>query len=56
MEKKKRYTLMGKTGNEIFSANSFLGFIGMLIGTVLFAAIIIFVIAGIFCGIGSLFK
>lgn len=56
MGEKRRHVLIDKTGREIFSANSFLGFIGMLLGTVLFAFIIIMIIAGIFCGIGSLFK
>ena len=57
MEKKTtRYTLVGKTGNEIFSANSFLGYVGGLIVIAIGSCVFIAIIAAIICGIGSLFK
>ena len=56
MENKTRYTLMGKRGNEIFSANSFLGYVGGLLAIGIGSVIFIAIIGAIICGIGSLFK
>lgn len=56
MKKETRYTLVNKRGETIFSSNSFIGYIGGLIVTILGAFVIIMIIAAIFCGLGSLFK
>jgi hypothetical protein len=56
MANKTRYTLVGKRGNEIFSADSFLGYVGGLIAIAIGSVIFISIIAAIVCGIGSLFK
>lgn len=53
---KTRYTMVSKTGNEIYSADSFMGFIGMTILTNILSALVLVVIAAVFCGIGSLFN
>ena len=56
METKTRYTMANKRGEEIYQANSFLGFIGstILVYFMTFFAIMIF--AMIICGIGSIFS
>jgi len=56
MTKKTRHTLVDKRGNEIFSSDSFGGFIGGLFAMMIGAFVILTIIALIFCGIGSLFK
>lgn len=56
MDKKTRYTLVGKTGNEIFSANSFMGYVGGLIVIGIGSCVFIAIIGAIICGIASLFK
>ena len=56
MDKKTRYTLVGKTGNEIFSANSFLGYIGGLVVIAISSVFVLLIIAAIICGIASVFK
>lgn len=50
---KKRYTMVGKTGNEIYGADSFMGFIGMTFVTCMLSFIIIALVGAIVCGIGS---
>ena len=56
MKNKTRYTLVDKKGHEIFSANSFLGYVGGLIAITVGSVLFIVIIAAIVCGIGSLFK
>ena len=56
MAKKTRHVLVDKRGNEIFSSDSFLGYIGGLIVITIGSCIVIAIIAAIICGIGSLFK
>lgn len=56
MEKKTRYTMVDKLGNEIYHSDSFLGFIGMTILTSLAGAVVIAIIGAIVCGIASLFN
>ena len=51
MATKTRYTMVDKGGNEIYHADSFLGFIGMTIVTVFGSAIAICILGGIVCGI-----
>lgn len=51
---KKRYTMVGKTGNEIYSADSFAGFIGMTFVTCLLSFITIALVGTIVCGISSI--
>lgn len=53
---KTKYTMVSKSGNEMYSADSFLGFCGMIILQCIFSFIALTVIAMIFCGIGSIFK
>lgn len=54
MKKKKRYVMVNKFGREIFSADSFLGFIGELFATVFVGIIMVLIFMLICCGIGSL--
>ncbi len=54
MKKKKRYVMVNKFGREIFSANSFWGFIGELFATVFVGIIMVLILMLICCGIGSL--
>jgi len=56
MKTKTRYTMVNKSGEEIYHADSFLGFIGSTILVQLMSLIVITIIAAIFCGIGSLFS
>lgn len=56
MAKKTRYVLVDKRGYEIFSANSFLGYIGGLCAITFGSVIFIAIIAAIICGIASLFN
>ena len=56
MEKKTRYTMFDKLGNEIYHSDSFLGFIGMSILSCLGGAVAIAIIGVIVCGIASLFN
>ena len=55
MATKTRYTMVDKSSNEIYHADSFLGFIGMTIVTVFGSAIAICILGGIVCGISSIF-
>lgn len=55
-ERVTQHVLVGRGGNEILRANSFLGLIGGVLGTTILAFIVLTIIALIFCGIGSLFK
>ena len=56
METKTRYTMVNKRGEEIYHADSFLGFIGSTILVQLVSFITIAIIAAIVCGIGSIFS
>lgn len=56
MEKKTRYTMVDKLGNEIYHSDSFLGFIGKTIVTNILGALALFIIGCIVCGIASLFN
>lgn len=56
MEKKTRYKMVDKLGNEIYHSDSFLGFIGMTIVSGLLGAVAIGLIGMIVCGIASLFN
>lgn len=55
MSKKTRYTMVGRDGNEIYHADSFLGFIAIQILTACGSALAIAIVGGIICGIASLF-
>lgn len=52
----KRHVLTDKLGNEILSSNSSLGFFVSILITTFLAAIGIFAIGGIVCGISKLFS
>lgn len=56
MEKKTRYTMVNKRGEEIYHFDSFLGFIGSTILVGLLAFVGLSVIAAICCWIGSFFN
>lgn len=56
MKTNTRYTLVSRSGNEIFSANSFIGFICMMYINALLTAIAFAILGGIICGIASLFN
>lgn len=56
METKTRYTMVNKRGEEIYHANSFLGFIGLSILAYFIAFFAIMFFAMIICGIGSMFS
>lgn len=55
MDRKTRYTMVDKRGNELFSSNSFLGFVGSAIVVQIGSAIVIAIIGAVICGIASLF-
>ena len=56
MERKTRYTMVDKRGKELYSSDSFLGFIGSTIIVQIGSAIVIAIIAAVICGIASLFS
>lgn len=56
MDRKTRYTMVDKRGNELYSSNSFWGFIGSTIIVQLGAVVVIGIIGAIVCAIGSLFN
>lgn len=56
MERKTRYTVVDKRGKELYSSNSFLGFVGSTIIVQLGSAVVIAIIAAVICGIASLFS
>lgn len=56
MEKKTRYTMLDKSGREMYHSDSFLGFIGTTILAQLLGILFLFVIAAIVCGIASIFN
>ena len=56
MRKKTRHTLVDKRGNEVFSSDSFLGFIGGYVLISIGSCIVIAIIGSIICGISSLFE
>ncbi len=56
METKTRYTVVNKIGQEIYHANSFLGFIGTTILVQIVALILFVIFAMVVCGIGSIFS
>lgn len=56
METKTRYTMVNKSGEEIYHSDSYLGFIGSAILIHIMSVIVIAIFAAIVCGIGSLFN
>lgn len=56
METKTRYTMVNKMGEEIYHADSFLGFIGSTILVHFISIFAIMFFAMIICGISSLFS
>ena len=56
MERKTRYREVNKSGKELYSSNGFLGFVGSTILVQLGAALVLMIIAGVVCGIASLFS
>lgn len=56
MESKTRYTMVNRTGHEVYHADSFLGFIGMMFLNGILSALGITILAAIVCGIASLFN
>lgn len=52
----KRHVLVGKTGNEIFSSDSFLGLVGLMLFNIIISGVIIAFIGLIASSIGSLFQ
>ncbi len=55
-EKKTRYVVTDKRGNEIYHSDSFLGFVGRTIIVTMGACFIILIIGAIVSGIASLFE
>lgn len=55
MGTKTRYTMVNKSGKEIFHADSFMGFIGGMVFTQLMVCIVISLIGAVICGVASLF-
>lgn len=53
MERKTRYTMVNKAGEEIYHSDSFLGFIGSAILIQIMSVVVIAIIGMIICGIGS---
>ena len=56
MARKTRYTMVDKRGKELYSSDSFLGFIGSTIIVQLGAVVVIGLIGAVICGIASLFS
>lgn len=56
MERKTRYTMVNKIGQEIYSSDSFLGFIGTTFIIQLATVVVIALIGAVICGIASLFS
>lgn len=56
MERKTRYTMVDKRGREIYHSDSFLGFIGTTILVHLLGIFFLMIIAGVVCGISSIFN
>lgn len=55
MERKTHYTMVGKSGREMYHSNSFLGFIGTTVIVHLLGILFLSAIAAVICGIASLF-
>lgn len=55
MERKTRYTMVNKRGEELYHSDSFLGFIGSTIMAQLIGCFILVVVALVICGIASIF-
>ena len=55
METKTRYTMFNKSGEEIFHADSFMGFVGGILMTQLIMIVVITAVGAVVCGIASLF-
>lgn len=55
-ERVTQHVLIGKGGNEILRANSFLGLVGMMLITIVLTIITVGIIAMIFSGISNLFS
>jgi hypothetical protein len=56
MERKTRHTMVNKRGQELYSSDSFFGFIASTIVVQLGSAVVFIVIAAVICGIASLFS
>ena len=56
MERKTRYTVVDKRGKELYSSNSFWGFVGSTIIVQLGSAVVIAIIAAVISGISSIFS
>ena len=56
MEKTTRYTMVDKTGREIYHSDSFLGFIGTTFLADFIGLIFALILAMIVCGISSIFS
>jgi len=55
-EKKIRYVVTNKRGEEIYHSDSFLGFVISTIVVTMGSMLVLLIIAAIVCGIGSLFE
>ena len=55
METRTRYTMVNKSGKEIFHADSFMGFIGGILMTQLIMIVVVTIIGAVACGIASIF-
>lgn len=55
-EKKTRYVVTDKRGNEIYHSDSFLGFTISTIAVTMGSLLILIIIAAIVCGLASLFE
>lgn len=56
MEKKTRYTVVNKSGSEIYHSDGFGNFIKDTFLAQMIGAVILIVIAAVVCGIASLFS
>lgn len=54
METKTRYTMVNKSGKEIFHADSFMGFVGGILMTQLIMIVVVTIIGAVVCGIASI--
>lgn len=55
MEIKTRYTMVDKSGKEIYHSDSFFGFIGTAFLVNTMSVVVISIIGAVICGISSLF-
>lgn len=54
MEKKTRYTMVDRSGRELYHSDSFLGFIGSTVLVIIISIVFLICIAAIVCGIATL--